>query len=226
MYDFEKIAALLPFFRQAFDPDAEILLCDTKEILYAEHPLTERTKPGNPIGDMERSFISEGTYKTQDSVLNYRALSPSRERLRASTYFIKNDVGELEGFLTVNLQIEQLLKVRDVVDYLINGTPSSTAGAHTPRSGRSAKNRHTSSLPISRYEGVNVSIQDIIQSVLDEFLASFGIPADRLTAAERIQIVCELDRRGVFLVKGSIAEVAQRLNCSEATIYRYLQQLP
>ena len=64
---------------------------------------------------------------------------------------------------------------------------------------------------------------DIIQAVTDEYLASFGVPAERLTSAERQKIVQELDRRGGFLVKGSIAEVAKRLGCSEVTIYRYLQ---
>ena len=57
MYDFKKTAELLPFLREAFGPDAEILLCDTEHILYAEHPITDRGKPGNPLGDMERSFI-------------------------------------------------------------------------------------------------------------------------------------------------------------------------
>ncbi len=223
MYNFEKIAAALPFLRQAFNPDAEILLCDTKKILYVEHPLSERSKPGNPIGDMEYSFITEGTYKTQDSVLNYHSLSPWHEHFRSSTYFIKEGTTELVGFLTVNHQIEPLLKMREMLDCLINGTASTF---HAAQSNDSSKSQHTSSLPVSHYEGVHIAIKDIIQSVLDEFLTSFAIPIDHLTAAERIQIVRELDRRGVFLVKGSIAEVAQRLNCSEATIYRYLQQLP
>ena len=38
MYDFEQISFLLPFLSQALGPEAEILLCDTERILYAEHP--------------------------------------------------------------------------------------------------------------------------------------------------------------------------------------------
>ena len=76
---------------------------------------------------------------------------------------------------------------------------------------------------LNRYEGVNVMVEDIIHAVTDEYLSRFGVPAERLTSAERQKIVQELDRRGVFLVKGSIVEVARRLGCSEVTIYRYLQ---
>ena len=61
MYDFEQISFLLPFLSQALGPEAEILLCDTERILYAEHPITDRVKPGNRLGDMERSVLEEGT---------------------------------------------------------------------------------------------------------------------------------------------------------------------
>lgn len=214
MYDFEKIARFLPFLRDAFGPDTEILLCDTERILYAVNPITDRVKPGNKLGDMERSFLEEGTYKTMDSVVNYRALLPSRERLRASTMFLKNEDGSLAGFLTINIRVEGLLQVRNTIDALINGTgqPSSAPGTANAQPEL-----------LNRYEGVNVMVGDIIHAVIDENLSRFGVPAERLTSAERQKIVQELDQRGVFLVKGSIAEVAKRLGCSEVTIYRYLQ---
>ncbi len=212
MYDFEKTAKLLPFLREVIGSDAEILLCDTERILYAENPTTDRVKPGNRLGDMERSFLEEGTYKTRDCVANYRALLPSRERLRASTMFLKNDDGSLAGFLTINVRVEELLRMRDMLDALINSP-----------GGTSARVPDAQPELLNRYEGVTVMVEDIIQAVTDEYLASFGVPAERLTSAERQKIVQELDRRGVFLVKGSIAEVAKRLGCSEVTIYRYLQ---
>ncbi|MCQ4863987.1 helix-turn-helix domain-containing protein [Pseudoflavonifractor phocaeensis] len=222
MYDFEQISFLLPFLSQALGPEAEILLCDTERILYAEHPITDRVKPGNRLGDMERSFLEEGTYKTRDSVVNYRALLPSRERLRASTLFLKNQDGSLAGFLTVNIRVESMLQARDMIDTLINGEHPH-AGGFAPKHTKYAAEAPQPEL-LSRYEGVNVAIEDIIQSVTEDYLAHFGVPAGRLTTSERQQIVQELDRRGVFLVKGSIGEVAQRLGCSEVTIYRYLQQ--
>ncbi len=218
MYDFEKTAQLLPFLREALGPDAEILLCDTERILYAEHPITDRVKPGNRLGDMERSFIEEEIYKTRDSVTNYRALLPSRERLRASTLFLRNEDGSLAGFLTINIRVESMLQARDVIDTLINGATPYSAG-FVQKKGTPAPQPEL----FSRYEGVTIVVSDIIHTVVEEFLGDFGVSADRLTAAERQQIVHELDNRGVFLVKGAISEVAKQLGCSEATIYRYLQ---
>ena len=225
MYDFNKIAAFLPFFSQAFNSNAEILLCDTEKIIYVHNPLTGSSKVGAPIGEMERSFIEDKVYNVQDSVFNYRALLADGKRLRASTMFLKDENGQLAGLLTVNLQIEDLLKMRDLMDFYINGS-SSSMNESTPAHGtHSRKKRKPSASFVNRYEQVNVAIKDIIQTVTDQFLSIYGISVDRLTASERIQIVCELDKQGVFLVKGSISEVAQKLNCSEATVYRYLQQL-
>jgi len=221
MFDFEKVKRFIPFLRDAFGPDVEILLCDTEKILYAEHPITDRVAPGNRLGDMERAFMEEGAYRNKDAVTNYRALLPSRERLRSSTYFLKDDDGSLAGFLTINIQVEKLLQARETLDIVINGSSAHGAGGAE----RSAPRPKSDPVPelLSRYEGVNVMVEDIIHAVIEESLADLGVPAERLTSGERQQIVQKLDHRGVFLVKGSIAEVAQRLGCSEVTIYRYLQ---
>lgn len=230
MYSFERIAAFLPFFSKVLGPETEILLCDTERILYAEHPITDRVRPGNPIGDMERSFLEEGTYKTMDSVVNYRALLPSRERLKASTLFLKNEDGSLAGFLTVNVRVENLLQARETIDTLINGvSPHFTITPIASDQAASDTDQPTGDTDqpelFNRYEAVTVGMEDVIKAVTDEYLTRFESPAGRLTTAERQQIVQELDRRGVFLVKGSISAVAKQLSCSDVTIYRYLHQL-
>lgn len=227
MYDFDHIASLLPFLSQVLGSGAEILLCDTEKILYAENPITARVKPGNRLGDMERSFMEDGVYRTCDSIVNYRALLPSRERLRASTFFLKDENGSLAGFFTINIQVEDMLRARDMLDVLINGNSPNNAQATTSHDGDpssdGARFRALSMQFLNRYEGEDMSIEDLIQSITNKYLTQFGVSASRLTTAERQEIVRELDKRGVFLVKGSIMEVARQLGCSEATIYRYLQ---
>lgn len=224
MYDFAPIANLLPFLSNVNGPEAEILLCDTEHILVAEHPITDRVKPGNRIGDMERSFLEEGTYKTTDSIVNYRALLPSGERLRASTLFLKNEDGSLAGFLTINVRVENLLHIRDMIDRQINGgTERKPIALPQHQKSSAASAPQTNPRLVGRYDEVNIAIKDIISSVTGEYLSGLGVPAERLTPAERQQVVRELDKRGVFLVKGSISDVAKRLGCSDVTIYRYLQ---
>lgn len=229
MYDFSHIIDFLPFMSQILGREAEILLCDTERILHAEHPISDRVTPGNRLGDMERSFMEDGTYQKAPSVVNYRAILPSGERLRSSTYFIKNGDGTLAGFLTINIRVENLIGMRNLVDNLINGelAPSSAPKVSLPRRKPSAGKKADFPPPpmVGRYDEVYMAIGDIINTVIGENLKKFGVSTERLTTAERQQIVQELDQRGVFLVKGAVDEVAKLLGCAEVTIYRYLQQI-
>ena len=48
---------------------------------------------------------------------------------------------------------------------------------------------------------------------------------ERLTQEDRIQIVGELNRGGLFQIKGAVSLVAEYLYCSEASVYRYLAKI-
>ena len=48
------------------------------------------------------------------------------------------------------------------------------------------------------------------------------VDVDRLNQDEKMEIMEILDRKGVFLLKGSVSFVAKELHSSEASIYRYL----
>ena len=51
------------------------------------------------------------------------------------------------------------------------------------------------------------------------------VDVDRLNQDEKMEIMEILDRKGVFLLKGSVSFVAKELHSSEASIYRYLGKL-
>ena len=50
-------------------------------------------------------------------------------------------------------------------------------------------------------------------------------PENRLKKKDRLLIVSELIDKGLFLLKGAVNEVSLKLNSSEATIYRYLNEI-
>ena len=59
----------------------------------------------------------------------------------------------------------------------------------------------------------------------DDIWFQFMYEVDRLTQDEKMEIMDILNRKGVFLLKGSVSHVAQTLHSSEASIYRYLGKL-
>ena len=73
------------------------------------------------------------------------------------------------------------------------------------------------------------SLLDISVAQIDaEIQKVLGLRAkmqSAFTQEVRLEIVSKLYARGFFEIKGIVRKVAQRLYCSEATIYRYLSQL-
>ena len=69
------------------------------------------------------------------------------------------------------------------------------------------------------------SIAGATASIVSEVVSSYLVPVERLTQDEKMEIMAALNRKGVFLLKGSVSYVAKELHSSEASIYRYLGKL-
>lgn len=214
MLNVEIYQPIIKFFALYLGSNTEILLCDTEKVIYVENPFNSSRIIGMPLGDMEKSFIEKKIYTEINYTINYRSLTANREKLRSATLFIKAENGELMGMITINTKVKELLEVRNIIDKLINGDqPIEPTDSY-----KKAK-------PEQYYETYSLSVIELINKVIEESVADYGVPQERLTAEERLAIVRKLDDKGIFLVKGSIGEVARKLFCSEATIYRYLQQI-
>lgn len=58
-----------------------------------------------------------------------------------------------------------------------------------------------------------------------EIINKYCVSASRLNSDERLKIIKKLDDNGIFLLKGAVKDVATVLECSPASIYRYLSQI-
>ncbi len=72
--------------------------------------------------------------------------------------------------------------------------------------------------------GYPTSIAGATASIVSEVVSNYPVPVERLTQDEKMEIMA-LNRKGVFLLKGSVSYVAKELHSSEASIYRYLGKL-
>lgn len=72
-------------------------------------------------------------------------------------------------------------------------------------------------------------LDEMVDQYIKECLTKLGIPSyvlvERLKVDEKIKVVKYLQEKGTFKVKGAIALVAEKLDVSEPTIYRYLKKM-
>ena len=211
MLDLEIYGQMMEFLSLYLGKNSEIILCDTKNILLVQNPFNETTKPGAPLAEMQQVMLQNPDFKDIKHNINYRSLSSIGEKMRSATLFIQKD-GELQGLLTINMNVNEWVRMRSLMDNLINGDQEFNYLKPQKKS-------------VQSYETLSLNMSEIINKVLEEAIIRFDAPISRLKSSERLSIIREMDSRGVFLTKGSVNEVAEKLFISKATIYRYLQQL-
>lgn len=210
-----QYTALVKFLGAALGPDYEIVLHDIngkdQSVAAIANGRISGRNVGAPLTDKALRFIADKTYQDHDFLCNYTGRSKDERTLRASTMFIKDDGGRLIGMLCINFDPSRYQKAsQDILKLcgLGNEIVLDDADLH----------------PAGEVENFSDSIAEVTDTVLKRYLKD-GIPPERLTQEEKMAIVKQLEERGIFLLKGAVNEVASRLHCSAASIYRYLGKI-
>ena len=153
---------------------------------------------------------------------NYYGKSVNGHTLRSSTFFIHDEEDNIIGALCLNYDVQRYLDVRKQLDVLVLMDP----GKHIdgmPQDNTKKEDDHFLSVEIS--ESMYPTVDDAIQHLIQRTLAPYGTEAKRLSQAERLTVVEDLYKNGLFVLKGSVYALAQILGVSEPTIYRYLNRI-
>ncbi|WP_188006684.1 Transcriptional regulator [Sporosarcina sp. ANT_H38] len=209
MSNLNSYIPIVEFIANFLGHDSEVILYDTNKdmVVFVKHPFDPNIGVGSPIPDMEKKFIKQKVYEEEDSLVNYRAFSFERRKLRSASHFIKNSGGELTGIITINYKVDELIELRSVLNRLISGQETIQYKGE------------------DFYESFDLSFEDLMNKTIQDVLAKFDVAPDRLSQEEKIELIRSLDQKGIFLIKGSVAEVSKVLNTSETSIYRYINKL-
>ncbi len=153
-------------------------------------------------------MLENKSYSNQNALVNYRSLTDSGENLISSTYYIKDETGELIGMMCVN--------ILNSPDHQINKIPvefplTALFGSVV----RMDENEEVT-------ESLSTSLDNVVDDAVKKIIANYKISAERMSIEEKSAIVQELRESGIFKIKGAITKVATTLKTSESTIYRYL----
>jgi predicted transcriptional regulator YheO len=203
----ETAARMVEFLGIACGETCEIVLQDLRPgkmciVAIANGHISGRSV-GAPLTDLALKLITQGVWKTRDHICNYEGRTRDNRTLHSSTFFIKNE-GKLWGMLTVNVDVSQYIRISDDILRLAGLNPGS----------------HSSAAGGSQAENFYDNMEEIIKSVFKE-LKMESSPG-RFSQQERLVIIERLMDRGLFLLRGSVSSVAQKLQCSEASLYRYI----
>jgi predicted transcriptional regulator YheO len=74
-------------------------------------------------------------------------------------------------------------------------------------------------------EYFGTDVWSIIQDIIGKIINDKGKPVHNLTKENRLEIIKELEKKGIFLIKGAILQVSKSLGISSPTVYKYLEEI-
>lgn len=210
----EKLRSYIPlvdFIAETACPGSEIVLHDVRNKERSLIAIRNGQIPGRRIGEPMTAFaeklLKQGEQKDKDYITNYIGNSGSNGKfLKASTYFIRDDGGVIIGMLGINTDLSTFTRMHRILSQML--TVEDVLDDEKDSNGVKEK---------------AFSVKEMVESVIEQVLNTYASDVSHMTGEEKKDVVDILNEKGVFLLKGTIAEVAQRLEVSEQTIYRYLK---
>ncbi|MEA4846006.1 MAG: PAS domain-containing protein [Clostridiaceae bacterium] len=197
---------IMDFLTQAYGKNCEIVLHSVEDNKTSIIAIKNGEISGRKVGD-ELSLVGikvKEIYENEGYSVNMQEKSYAGKDIKSSSYYIKDSTGVLIGILCINFDLTAAQNAKKFLDELTGITKISAS---------------------NKTKFASDSIKDFTIKVIEEVIKDADIPADRLTAEEKIKILRVLKEKEVFRTKGATRVVAKHLNSSETSIYRYLKEL-
>lgn len=217
-------SSLVHFLGEALGPCYEVVLQDTSGekggiVAIANGEISGR-HVGSPLTGSAIRMIMSRKYEETDMVLNYRGVLKDGRTIRSSTKFLYDENGKLAGLLCINFDPTPFRNMARTLTETIH--PNDFIRHYLePAMTENAPSRELAPIagPTEYFSADSTSLMN---DLFTETTASTGLPTSRLKQEEKILLITKLYESGLFKLKGSVEFAAEKLDCSQASIYRYL----
>lgn len=204
---FELFGRVATAFVATLGPTAEVVVHDLRRpdssVVAIAGDLTQR-QVGAPIPDPE--FLPDRLIEIEADQLCYATRTARGHDLRSSTVFIRNQRHEIVGAVCINVDRNSLLLARTLIERVLG---DSDAPAQPPA-------------PLTTFAG---SVEQLVELALDEVGERIGRSRHQFTREDRVEVIRELDRSGVFQLRNAAVVVAAELGVSRASVFNYLRDV-
>lgn len=226
----QRFTSLVYFLGNVLGPDYEITLYDLEADVYSVIAIANGRISGQTIGsalpEVVQEFLSQKQYEKGDYILNFTShLQSNGKAIRSSAMFIKDHSGKPVGLLGINFDDSRFLSLSNSLLDLIHPRSFLQQYAVPGREPLDALPSQGMEEVVPPREALHNDVSSMIQEIFDRTAHSLPIPLDRLTQDERVAFISQLKKQGMFRLKGSVQYTAERLGCSQASIYRYLSKI-
>jgi len=199
---------------KTFGKGCEVLLHDVSNlessVIMIENGHVTGRKIGSPMTDLGLYFLQSDLFKDTDFIANYQTESKDGKKLKSTSIFIRDNRRKIIGFLCINYALDHLFELRKKIDDFC------------------AVNKDINKNVFDNEEKDEIftdNLDDLLERVFIKAQEKVGKPIEKMQKDDKLEIVRYLQKKGVFLVKGNIDKIANKLNVSRYTIYNYLSEI-
>ncbi len=198
---------------RTFGEDCEVLLHDLTTPQHSIVHAANNRVTGRRIGESFRNLVQKALFsgdrgEGEDFVANYYYEHEGR-LIRSSSLLIRDEKGTLIGAMCINVDCTHL---RENMRWLTRAMPD------FDEAGLARASERKTEAPVEGDRNVQKIVYDLIDKILDE-------ARDTDTKERRIEVIRFMNERGIFLMKGALERVADRLGISKVTVYSYLDEV-
>jgi predicted transcriptional regulator YheO len=204
-----EIAAYVPMadmLVRTFGEDCEVVLHDLAEpqhsVVYVANSRVTGRKIGESFDQLVKQVILSDALK-ENYVANYYFNTKDGRRIRSSSLLIRDRAGKLTGALCINLDTTRLTQQIEFLQSFLPQSPLVTKEDSSQAEGN--------------------EVEAMVVSLIDNILA--GCDINTMSREERIAKVRFMEDKGIFLMKGSMEQVADKLGVTKVTVYSYLDEV-
>lgn len=186
---------------------SEIIIHDLKQpessVIFVAGELTNRDL-GAPITDLVLRTIKNN--QDPEDILNYKINTNDGRVFKSSTIFIKNEAGQVEFCLCINIDLTEILMTQNIISNF-------------------TKTKAEKSDQNSQHENFAKNIDEILLDLIERAKSEVDKPIPYMTKEDKLKIIKFLDDRGAFTITKSVETVAEEMNVSKFTVYNYLKEI-
>lgn len=206
--EFSKYVILAKFLKEALGDRYDIVLRSVDDLKQG-YQIENRTlikmdnqntdKNGDEIG-LLMDILNSSELKKKDYLCGFTEPRNIGEGLQNSIFYIRDDAGEVMGFLCISEKKRASVSVKDVFEEIM---------------------RPADAMPTNIGMEVEKLMKEQIESVWEKYTSG----KKKISKGVKMDMMRELFDLGLFRMKGATEQVSQVTGISLASLYRYLSEI-
>lgn len=205
--DLELLKRLAQGITTQFGEHCEVLVHDLRgddaahTIVVIENGHVSMRHAGDGASRVALGALQRRDDPTLTDELGYLSKTRDGRILQSSTIYLRDEAGRIEGMLSINYDITELLMAERAVTSIL---------------------RHSKIEQQQQPERIPTSVNELLDDLIEQSVALVGKPVAMMTKEDKISAIQFLSKSGAFLVTKSGDKVSKYFGISKYTLYSYI----